>query len=97
MNKIVLLVNIIQIKILNYNTCLFYSIQHIRRNNGSVVRLYDINTNPMNPFEFIVIGDDKYVRLYDKRKTTQDPVKKFHRTLSSSNRVLSEILYLLSI
>ncbi|XP_050525885.1 DDB1- and CUL4-associated factor 8-like [Daktulosphaira vitifoliae] len=60
------------------------NIQHIRRNNGSVVRLYDINTNPMNPFEFIVIGDDKYVRLYDKRKTTHDPVKKFHRILPSS-------------
>lgn len=48
------------------------------------MHLYGIDINPMNPFEFIINGDDEYVRMYDKRKLTKDPVKMFHRVIHTS-------------
>jgi len=31
----------------------------------------------MNSMEFIVNGDDEYVRMYDKRNLSSEPIKKF--------------------
>lgn len=40
--------------------------------------LYSIHSNPVCSNEFIVTGEDQFIRLYDKRKVSQgDPVKKF--------------------
>lgn len=60
------------------------SILSIRNSNSSTMRLYGIDINPMKPFEFIVNGDDEYVRMYDKRNLGIDPVKLFHRVLPTS-------------
>lgn len=63
---------------------LIISILHIKNVHGTSMHLYGIDINPMNPFEFIVNGDDEYVRMYDKRKLTVDPVKLFHRELKNT-------------
>lgn len=40
--------------------------------------LYSIHSNPVCSNEFIVTGEDRFIRLYDKRKVSQgDPLKKF--------------------
>lgn len=40
--------------------------------------LYSIHSNPVCSNEFIVTGEDQFIRLYDKRKVSQgDPLKKF--------------------
>jgi len=46
---------------------------------GISMHLYGIDINPMKPNEFIVNGDDEYVRMYDKRHLTVDPIQLFHR------------------
>lgn len=75
--------------ILNWNiynivfTCLliiFFSLLEIRSSNGYVLHLYGIDINPFNMHEFIVNGDDEYIRMYDKRKLGSEEVKKFRRT-----------------
>jgi len=48
------------------------------------MRLYGIDINPMNSLEFIVNGDDEYVRMYDKRNLHSGPVKKFCSILPNS-------------
>ncbi|XP_026822857.1 DDB1- and CUL4-associated factor 8 isoform X2 [Rhopalosiphum maidis] len=60
------------------------NILHIKNMHGTSMHLYGIDINPMNPYEFIVNGDDEYVRMYDKRKLTVDPVKLFHRELKNT-------------
>lgn len=60
---------------------MFVSILHVNNASGNVMHLYGIDINPMNPFEFIINGDDEFVRMYDKRKMTSDPVKQFRRIL----------------
>lgn len=60
------------------------SILHHKYNNGNVMRLYGIDINPMNSLEFIVNGDDEYVRMYDKRNLHSGPVKKFCSILPNS-------------
>lgn len=42
----------------------------------------------MNSLEFIVHGDDKFVRMYDKRKLKKEPVKIFCRKGFSMVRLL---------
>lgn len=44
------------------------------------MHLYGIDINPFNMHEFIVNGDDEYIRMYDKRKLGSEEVKKFRRT-----------------
>jgi len=63
---------------------LLISILHIKNGFGSSMHLYGIDINPMKPYEFIVNGDDEYVRMYDKRQLTADPVKLFHRELKNT-------------
>lgn len=58
---------------------MFISILHVKNTKGNVMRLYGIDINPMNPLEFIINGDDEYVRMYDKRRLTTEPVKRFRR------------------
>ncbi|RZF44479.1 hypothetical protein LSTR_LSTR002252 [Laodelphax striatellus] len=43
------------------------------------IPLFSIHNNPMNSHEFCVAGDDKYIRLYDKRRIDRNkaPLKKF--------------------
>uniref|UniRef100_A0A2H8TPX2 DDB1-and CUL4-associated factor 8 n=1 Tax=Melanaphis sacchari TaxID=742174 RepID=A0A2H8TPX2_9HEMI len=48
------------------------------------MHLYCIDINPMKPYEFIVNGDDEYVRMYDKRKISVDPVKQFRREIKNN-------------
>jgi WD repeat-containing protein 42A len=45
--------------------------------NGAFMKLFSIDINPMNPFEFIINGDDEYVRMFDKRKLSNGPIKMF--------------------
>lgn len=63
---------------------LLISILRIKNVRGSCMHLYGIDINPMKPYEFIVNGDDEYVRMYDKRQLTADPVKLFHRELKNT-------------
>lgn len=44
---------------------------------GRKVGLYSIHSNPVNSNEFCVTGEDHYIRLYDRRKTSDSPLKKF--------------------
>lgn len=60
------------------------SILCIKNYSGNTLHLYGIDINPMNPLEFIVNGDDEYVRMYDKRKLSLEPVKTFNRVLETS-------------
>ncbi|XP_022164257.1 DDB1- and CUL4-associated factor 8-like isoform X2 [Myzus persicae] len=60
------------------------NILHIRNARGSSMHLYGIDINPMKPYEFIVNGNDEYVRMYDKRQLIVDPVKMFHRELKNT-------------
>lgn len=64
---------------------MFISILHVKNSNGNIMHLYGIDINPMNPNEFIINGDDEYVRMYDKRKLASDPVKTFRRVLSTTS------------
>jgi len=48
------------------------------------MHLYGIDINPMKSYEFIVNGDDEYVRMYDKRQLTVDPIKLFCRELKNT-------------
>ncbi|XP_060860364.1 LOW QUALITY PROTEIN: DDB1- and CUL4-associated factor 8-like [Metopolophium dirhodum] len=54
------------------------NILHIKNVRGSTMRLYGIDINPLKPYEFIVNGNDEYIRMYDKRQLTVDPIKVFH-------------------
>jgi len=57
------------------------------------MRLYGIDINPLKPYEFIVNGNDEYVRMYDKRHLIVDPIKVFHRELKSTKTKEVNILY----
>jgi len=57
------------------------------------MHLYGIDINPMKPYEFIVNGNDEYVRMYDKRQITLDPIKVFHRELKNTKTIKVNILY----
>lgn len=46
--------------------------------HGVPMLLYSIDINPMKSCEFIINGSGKYVRMYDKRNLSQEPVKKFN-------------------
>lgn len=60
------------------------SVLRIKNMHNSTMHLYGVDINPMNPFEFIVNGDDEFVRMYDKRKLSSGPVKHFRRKFSST-------------
>lgn len=49
---------------------------------GSNMKLYSIDINPMNPFEFIINGDDECIRMFDKRRLSNGPVKIFQPSYS---------------
>jgi len=63
---------------------------HESYNNGNTMHFYGIDINPMNSLEFILNGDDEYVRLYDKRNMRSGPVKKFCNSRSISRQVDDE-------
>lgn len=69
------------------------SILHIKNVHGTSMHLYGIDINPMKPYEFIVNGNDEYVRMYDKRQITLDPIKVFHRELKNTKTIKVNILY----
>lgn len=48
------------------------------KKHGIGMHLYGIDINPMKPLEFIINGNDEYIRMYDKRNLSE-PVKKFRR------------------
>lgn len=60
------------------------NILHIKKMRGVSMRLYGIDINPMKSNEFIVNGDDEYVRMYDKRYITVDPIQLFHREFKTT-------------
>ncbi|XP_029343114.1 DDB1- and CUL4-associated factor 8 isoform X3 [Acyrthosiphon pisum] len=60
------------------------NILHVKNIHGTSMHLYGIDINPMKPYEFIVNGNDEYVRMYDKRKLIVDPMKVFHRELKNT-------------
>ena len=41
------------------------------KDRSVVIPLYSVSGNPREPRELIVAGRDKYVRLYDRRKSTK--------------------------
>ncbi|CAH1724518.1 unnamed protein product [Aphis gossypii] len=55
------------------------NILHIKNKRGLSMHLFGIDINPMKPNEFIVNGNDEYVRMYDKRRLSVNPVQLFHR------------------
>jgi len=57
------------------------------------MHLYGIDINPLKPYEFIVNGNDEYVRMYDKRQLIVDPIKVFHRELKNTKTKNVNILY----
>lgn len=69
---------------------MFISILHVKHSNGRTMRLIGIDINPMKPYEFIVNGEDKYIRMYDVRNTSQMPVKIFSR--SPTIRIVSQFI-----
>jgi len=52
--------------------------------HGRSMHLHGIDINPMKPNEFIVNGDDEYVRMYDKRYITVDPIQLFCREFKTT-------------
>jgi len=72
---------------------LLISILHIKNVRGSTMRLYGIDINPLKPYEFIVNGNDEYVRMYDKRQLTVDPIKVFYHKLKNSKTKKVNRLY----
>lgn len=63
---------------------MLYSILHQKYYNGTTMHLYGIDINPLNTSEFILNGDDEYVRLYDKRNISSEPIKQFCSLLPKS-------------
>lgn len=59
-------------------TCLLTSILNLRTPSGNNMLLHGIDINPMNPYEFIVYGDEEYIRSYDRRNMSYGPVKVFN-------------------
>ncbi|XP_060867292.1 DDB1- and CUL4-associated factor 8-like protein 2 isoform X1 [Metopolophium dirhodum] len=57
------------------------NILHVKSVHGTPMHLYGIDINPLKPYEFIVNGNDEYIRMYDKRQLIEDPIKVFHREL----------------
>lgn len=47
--------------------------------------IYGIDINPLKPWEFIIYGDDEYIRMYDKRHIPSGPAKIFRRPSVSIN------------
>lgn len=72
---------------------LFISILHINNVRGGTMHLYGIDINPLKSNEFIVNGDDEYIRMYDKRKLSMGPIKQFQREITSTKSVKVNILY----
>ncbi|XP_029348698.1 DDB1- and CUL4-associated factor 8-like [Acyrthosiphon pisum] len=66
------------------------NILHIKNIHGSTVRLYGIDINPLKPYEFIVNGNDEYVRMYDKRQLTMEPIKVFYRELKNTKTIKTD-------
>ncbi|XP_064651323.1 DDB1- and CUL4-associated factor 8-like [Lineus longissimus] len=53
---------------------------HLTKEGDRKIALYSIHSNPSNSYEFCVGGRDHYIRIYDKRKITDDgeaTVKKY--------------------
>jgi len=69
------------------------SILNVRNTQGTTMQLYGIDINPMNSHEFILNGDDEFVRMYDKRRLTTGPLKKFRRQLPSARVSRYNLLY----
>jgi len=69
------------------------SILHIKSVHGTSMHLYGIDINPLKPYEFIVNGNDEYVRMYDKRQLIVDPIKVFHRELKNTKTKIVNRLY----
>lgn len=59
--------------------------------------IYGIDINPMKPWEFIINGDDEYVRIFDKRHIPSGPAKVFRRPIPvvSINKFKKHVIKLL--
>lgn len=50
------------------------------------MKLYGIDINPLKSNEFIVNGDDEYIRMYDKRNLSMGPIKQFQYEINNCTR-----------
>lgn len=61
-------------------TYLLTSILKLKNTYNEKMALYGIDINPMNLCEFVVNGDDEYIRIFDKRRLSS-PVKVLRRPI----------------
>lgn len=50
----------------------------LRSGMEDTLKIYNIDINPLNEFEFIICGNDISVKMFDKRKISTKPIQEFY-------------------
>lgn len=61
-------------------TNLLTSILKLKNTNNDKLAIYGIDINPMNLHEFIINGDDEYIKMYDRRHLSKS-IKELRRPI----------------